>query len=83
MRAAILCLAALAQLALNVAASNPITIPLFRRTDDGGIYKAAGQSLANGVVRLDLHKKKERYLETFSFFLPAFDINYFLYIACW
>lgn len=52
MRAAFLCLAALAQLALNAAASSPITVPLYKRTDDGGIYKAAGKSLDNGVVCL-------------------------------
>lgn len=51
MRAAFLCLAALAQLALSASASEPITVPLYRRTDDGGIYKAAGKALENGVVR--------------------------------
>lgn len=51
MRAAFLCLAALAQLALNTAAE-PITIPLYKRTADGDIYKAAGKSLDNGVVRI-------------------------------
>jgi hypothetical protein len=50
MRAAFLCLAALAQLALN-AAAEPLTIPLYRRSEDGGIYKAAGKALENGVVR--------------------------------
>ncbi|KAG1468972.1 hypothetical protein G6F56_003532 [Rhizopus delemar] len=49
MRAAFLCLAALAQLALNTAAE-PITIPLYKRTADGDIYKAAGKSLDNGVL---------------------------------
>lgn len=53
MRTAFLCLAALAQFALNAAATSPITVPLFRRTDDGGIYKAAGKALDNGVVCLD------------------------------
>jgi hypothetical protein len=52
MRVAFLCLAALAQLALNAAASEPITIPLYKRTDAGGIYKAAGQALNSGVVCL-------------------------------
>ncbi|KAG2205569.1 hypothetical protein INT47_005944 [Mucor saturninus] len=50
MRTAFLCLAALAQFALNAAATSPITVPLFRRSDDGGIYKAAGQALDNGVL---------------------------------
>jgi hypothetical protein len=50
MRTTFLCLAALAQLALNAAAFSPVTIPLYKRTDDGGIYKAAGKALDNGVV---------------------------------
>ncbi|GAA5801813.1 hypothetical protein HPULCUR_007267 [Helicostylum pulchrum] len=50
MRAAFLCLAALAQLALSASASEPITVPLYRRSDDGGIYKAAGKALENGVL---------------------------------
>ncbi|KAI8646747.1 aspartic peptidase domain-containing protein [Parasitella parasitica] len=49
MRAAFLCLAAVVQLALN-AAAEPITIPLYKRTDEGGIYKAAGKALDNGVL---------------------------------
>lgn len=49
MRAAFLCLAAVVQLALN-AAAEPLTIPLYKRSDDGGIYKAAGEALDNGVV---------------------------------
>lgn len=51
MRAAFLCLAAVVQLALN-AAAEPITIPLYKRSDDGGIYKAAGKALDNGVVSI-------------------------------
>lgn len=54
MRAAFLCLAALAQIALSAATSEPLTIPLYKRTDDGGIYKAAGKALDNGVVRFNL-----------------------------
>lgn len=50
MRAAFLCLAALAQIALSAASSEPLTIPLYKRTDDGGIYKAAGKALDNGVL---------------------------------
>jgi hypothetical protein len=49
MRTAFLCLAALAQFALN-AAAEPITIPLYKRTEEGSIYKAAGKALDNGVV---------------------------------
>ncbi|KAL9557804.1 hypothetical protein MBANPS3_001195 [Mucor bainieri] len=49
MRAAFLCLAAVVQLALN-AAAEPITIPLYKRSDEGGIYKAAGKALDNGVL---------------------------------
>lgn len=50
MRAAFLCLAALAQIALSAATSEPLTIPLYRRSEDGGIYKAAGKALDNGVL---------------------------------
>lgn len=50
MRAAFLCLAALAQIALTSATSEPLTIPLYRRSEDGGIYKAAGKALDNGVL---------------------------------
>ncbi|EIE78384.1 hypothetical protein G6F55_007552 [Rhizopus delemar] len=49
MRVAFLCLAALAQFALN-AAAEPISIPLYKRTEDGDIYKAAGKALDNGVL---------------------------------
>ncbi|KAI8090103.1 aspartic peptidase domain-containing protein [Gilbertella persicaria] len=50
MRTTILCLAALAQLALNAVSADPITIPLYKRTDSGDIYKAAGKELSNGVL---------------------------------
>ncbi|KAI9472340.1 MAG: aspartic peptidase domain-containing protein [Benjaminiella poitrasii] len=50
MRTAFLCLAALAQFALSSVSAEPITIPLYRRSDDGGIYKAAGKALDNGVL---------------------------------
>ncbi|KAI8991096.1 aspartic peptidase domain-containing protein [Mycotypha africana] len=49
MRSAFLCLAVLAQLTLN-AIAEPITVPLYRRSDEGGIYKAAGKALNNGVL---------------------------------
>ncbi|CAO3686436.1 hypothetical protein G6F70_005277 [Rhizopus microsporus] len=49
MRTAFLCLAALAQFALN-AVAEPITIPLYKRTEEGAIYKAAGKALDNGVL---------------------------------
>lgn len=78
MRVAFLCLAALAQFALNAAATSPITIPLFRRSEDGGIYKAAGKALDNGVVCLDFQhwKKKQRAKDNYalSFFLVSFSI---------
>lgn len=57
MRAAFLCLAAVVQLALS-AAAEPITIPLYKRSDEGGIYKAAGKALNNGVVSTWKMKKK-------------------------
>ncbi|KAI9268777.1 aspartic peptidase domain-containing protein [Sporodiniella umbellata] len=49
MRFALVCLATIAQLALNSVAE-PITIPLYKRTEDGDIYKAAGKALDNGVL---------------------------------
>lgn len=52
MRAAFLCLAALAQLALN-AAAEPRTIPLYERSSNDGIFKAGGKALENGVVRIN------------------------------
>lgn len=50
MRTSFLCLAALAQIVLNAVSAEPITIPLYKRSDDGAIYKAAGKALDNGVV---------------------------------
>ncbi|KAI7898545.1 aspartic peptidase domain-containing protein [Cokeromyces recurvatus] len=50
MRTAFLCLAAFAQLALNAVSADPINIPLYKRSDSGAIYKAAGKALENGVL---------------------------------
>ncbi|KAI9008748.1 aspartic peptidase domain-containing protein [Phycomyces nitens] len=47
MRSAILCLAALAQLALS-ASAEPIKIPLYKRTNS--FVKAGGKELSNGVL---------------------------------
>jgi hypothetical protein len=48
MRTSFLCLAALAQLALNAAAYT--SIPLYKRSSEDGVIKAAGKALDNGVV---------------------------------
>lgn len=50
MKATFICLAALAQFALS-AIAEPITIPLYKRTEDSGVVKAAGKALENGVVK--------------------------------
>ncbi|KAL0084864.1 aspartic peptidase domain-containing protein [Phycomyces blakesleeanus] len=47
MRSAILCLAALAQLALS-ASAEPMKIPLYKRSND--FVKAGGKELSNGVL---------------------------------
>ncbi|KAI8331446.1 aspartic peptidase domain-containing protein [Choanephora cucurbitarum] len=50
MRTTIFCLAALAQIALSTVSAEPITIPLYKRTENGDIYKAAGKQLDSGVL---------------------------------
>lgn len=51
MRTTFVCLAALAQLALSAFAEpEPYKIPLYARSSDGGIVKAAGEELKDGVL---------------------------------
>jgi hypothetical protein len=57
MRSTILCLAALAQLALSAVAENHVSIPLYRRSPSP-FYEAAGKQIDDGVVciiYLNLH----------------------------
>ncbi|KAH8552116.1 aspartic peptidase domain-containing protein [Umbelopsis sp. PMI_123] len=49
MRSTILCLAALAQLALTAVAENHVTIPLYRRSPSP-FYEAAGKQIDDGVL---------------------------------
>jgi len=49
MRSTILCLAALAQIALSAVAENHVTIPLYRRSPSP-FYESAGKQIDNGVL---------------------------------
>jgi len=60
MRSTILCLAALAQLALTAVADKHVTIPLYRRSPSP-FYQAAGEQIDDGIVRICPSALMQRY----------------------